>query len=135
LVVRYNALSDRLKSFYLSHLKFDITNHVQYVDLSGTSIAGTRGCSQVFGASEKWKGSEGTIPSIGKNAKRILVSGTHADDIGYQCGGWTIAWHGDSGKITLGKMELCFAQTNICSYKFFRTSYILYFVLSSNCLT
>ena len=72
---------------------------------------------------------------LSKNAKRILVSGTLADDIGYQCGGWTIAWHGDSGKITLGKMELCFAQTNICSYKFFRTSYILYFVQSSNCLT
>ncbi|KAF8719602.1 hypothetical protein HU200_024343 [Digitaria exilis] len=39
---------------------------------------------------------------LAKNAKRILVAGTHADDIGYQCGGWTIAWHGDSGKITLG---------------------------------
>uniref|UniRef100_A0A0A9DPM0 Glycoside hydrolase family 3 C-terminal domain-containing protein n=1 Tax=Arundo donax TaxID=35708 RepID=A0A0A9DPM0_ARUDO len=37
-----------------------------------------------------------------KNVKRILVAGTHADDIGYQCGGWTIAWHGNSGKITLG---------------------------------
>ncbi|PVH62286.1 hypothetical protein PAHAL_3G257700 [Panicum hallii] len=39
---------------------------------------------------------------LAKTAKRILVAGTHADDIGYQCGGWTIAWHGDSGKITLG---------------------------------
>ncbi|XP_021303519.1 uncharacterized protein LOC110430318 isoform X2 [Sorghum bicolor] len=37
---------------------------------------------------------------LAKDAKRILVAGTHADDIGYQCGGWTIAWHGDSGKIT-----------------------------------
>jgi beta-glucosidase len=37
-----------------------------------------------------------------KNAKRILVAGTHADNIGYQCGGWTIAWSGGSGKITLG---------------------------------
>ncbi|KAF3334110.1 lysosomal beta glucosidase-like protein [Carex littledalei] len=37
-----------------------------------------------------------------KNAKRILVAGTHADDIGYQCGGWTITWHGDSGRITTG---------------------------------
>jgi hypothetical protein len=47
---------------------------------------------------------------LAKTAKRILVAGTHADDI---------AWHGDSGKITLGKMELCFSQTNICIYKFF----------------
>lgn len=50
---------------------------------------------------------------LAKDAKRILVAGTHADDIGYQCGGWTIAWHGDSGKITLGKKKLCFAERNI----------------------
>jgi beta-glucosidase len=47
---------------------------------------------------------------LAKDAKRILVAGTHADDIGYQCGGWTIAWHGDSGKITLGKKKLYFAK-------------------------
>ncbi|CAN6333461.1 unnamed protein product [Urochloa humidicola] len=39
---------------------------------------------------------------LDKNAKRILVTGTHADDIGFQCGGWTIAWSGNSGKITPG---------------------------------
>ncbi|KAL5662212.1 hypothetical protein ACJX0J_029337, partial [Zea mays] len=38
---------------------------------------------------------------LARDAKRILVAGTHADDIGYQCGGWTIAWPGDSGKVTL----------------------------------
>ncbi|XP_020100391.1 uncharacterized protein LOC109718537 isoform X1 [Ananas comosus] len=37
-----------------------------------------------------------------KNAKRILVAGRHADDIGYQCGGWTITWYGTSGRITIG---------------------------------
>ncbi|CAL4907494.1 unnamed protein product [Urochloa decumbens] len=44
---------------------------------------------------------ESLLP-LDKNAKRILVTGTHADDIGYQCGGWTIAWGGNSGKITPG---------------------------------
>ncbi|KAJ4826204.1 hypothetical protein Tsubulata_005758 [Turnera subulata] len=39
---------------------------------------------------------------LDKNARRILVVGTHADDLGYQCGGWTIAWHGISGRITIG---------------------------------
>ncbi|EEC79317.1 hypothetical protein OsI_20160 [Oryza sativa Indica Group] len=39
---------------------------------------------------------------LAKNVKRILVAGTHADNIGYQCGGWTIAWNGDSGRITIG---------------------------------
>ncbi|AQK86203.1 Glycosyl hydrolase family protein [Zea mays] len=56
---------------------------------------------------------------LAKDAKRILVAGTHADDIGYQCGGWTIAWHGDSGKITLGTsileaiQELVGVQTEV----------------------
>ncbi|EEE63918.1 uncharacterized protein [Oryza sativa Japonica Group] len=39
---------------------------------------------------------------LAKNVKRILVAGTHSDNIGYQCGGWTIAWNGDSGRITIG---------------------------------
>ncbi|PKI76573.1 hypothetical protein CRG98_003032 [Punica granatum] len=32
-----------------------------------------------------------------KKAAKILVAGTHADNLGYQCGGWTIAWQGLSG--------------------------------------
>ncbi|RAL43302.1 hypothetical protein DM860_012443 [Cuscuta australis] len=39
---------------------------------------------------------------LDKNAKKILVAGTHADDLGYQCGGWTSSWTGSSGKITIG---------------------------------
>ncbi|XP_020683228.1 uncharacterized protein LOC110100144 [Dendrobium catenatum] len=39
---------------------------------------------------------------LDKNARRILVSGQHADDIGYQCGGWTITWYGGSGRTTAG---------------------------------
>lgn len=29
-----------------------------------------------------------------KKAPKILVAGTHADNLGYQCGGWTIEWQG-----------------------------------------
>ncbi|XVF64730.1 hypothetical protein PTKIN_Ptkin09bG0190700 [Pterospermum kingtungense] len=32
-----------------------------------------------------------------KNANKILVAGTHAHNLGYQCGGWTIQWQGVSG--------------------------------------
>lgn len=39
---------------------------------------------------------------LDKNAKKILVAGTHADDLGCQCGGWTITWDGVSGRITIG---------------------------------
>ncbi|EMS45826.1 Periplasmic beta-glucosidase [Triticum urartu] len=54
-----------------------------------------------------------TFLPLAKNAKRILVAGTHADNIGYQCGGWTIAWHGDSGKITLGTSILEAIQESV----------------------
>eukprot|EP00271_Cylindrocystis_brebissonii_P012854 TRINITY_DN32369_c0_g1_i1.p1 TRINITY_DN32369_c0_g1~~TRINITY_DN32369_c0_g1_i1.p1 ORF type:complete len:702 (+),score=85.86 TRINITY_DN32369_c0_g1_i1:288-2393(+) len=37
-----------------------------------------------------------------KASTRVLVAGSHADDIGFQCGGWTIEWQGDSGNITTG---------------------------------
>ncbi|XP_051113407.1 uncharacterized protein LOC127239350 [Andrographis paniculata] len=39
---------------------------------------------------------------LDKKTKRILVTGTHADNLGYQCGGWTITWDGASGRITEG---------------------------------
>ncbi|KAI3678198.1 hypothetical protein L6452_37483 [Arctium lappa] len=39
---------------------------------------------------------------LDKYAKKILVAGTHADDLGYQCGGWTATWEGKSGRITTG---------------------------------
>lgn len=37
-----------------------------------------------------------------KKTSKILVTGTHADNIGYQCGGWTVEWQGVSGNITAG---------------------------------
>lgn len=32
-----------------------------------------------------------------KKAPKILVAGSHADNLGFQCGGWTIEWQGASG--------------------------------------
>lgn len=42
-----------------------------------------------------------TLP-ISKSVKNILVAGKGADDLGMQCGGWTISWQGKSGKVTSG---------------------------------
>ncbi|KDP39683.1 hypothetical protein JCGZ_02703 [Jatropha curcas] len=36
------------------------------------------------------------LPLPNKTSK-ILVAGSHADNLGYQCGGWTIEWQGLSG--------------------------------------
>lgn len=34
---------------------------------------------------------------LAKKASKILVAGTHAFNLGYQCGGWTIEWKGFKG--------------------------------------
>lgn len=47
------------------------------------------------------KNEKKTLPAS-KQAKRIHVAGKSADDIGNQCGGWTITWQGKSGETTTG---------------------------------
>jgi len=42
-----------------------------------------------------------TLP-LAKDIPMLLVAGQWADDIGLQCGGWTIDWLGSSGTITPG---------------------------------
>ncbi|KAI5079698.1 hypothetical protein GOP47_0005177 [Adiantum capillus-veneris] len=39
---------------------------------------------------------------LNKYVPKILVAGKHANDIGLQCGGWTITWQGSSGNVTVG---------------------------------
>ena len=39
---------------------------------------------------------------LAKTAVRIHVAGRNADDIGNQCGGWTVEWQGKSGAVTTG---------------------------------
>jgi beta-glucosidase len=39
---------------------------------------------------------------IARRAARILVAGKNADDMGAQCGGWTVAWQGQRGQVTAG---------------------------------
>lgn len=45
---------------------------------------------------------DGDALPLAKDARRIHVAGKTADDIGNQCGGWTIQWQGESGDITEG---------------------------------
>ena len=47
------------------------------------------------------KKKDGILP-ISKSIGRIHLAGRHADNMGFQCGGWTITWQGSSGDITPG---------------------------------
>ena len=64
---------------------------------------------------------ENKLLPIGKSGKKITFVGEHADNIGYQCGGWTITWQGGSGDITPGTSILdafkaTVRETNDISY-------------------
>jgi beta-glucosidase len=45
---------------------------------------------------------EGHMLPLSKESFRIHVAGKTADDIGNQCGGWTIRWQGQGGAVTTG---------------------------------
>jgi beta-glucosidase len=45
---------------------------------------------------------ERRVLPLSRNLKQVRVVGKAADDLGMQCGGWTISWQGDTGKITPG---------------------------------
>ncbi|BAT84947.1 hypothetical protein VIGAN_04243300 [Vigna angularis var. angularis] len=47
-----------------------------------------------------------------KKAPKILVAGSHADNLGYQCGGWTIEWQGFSGNNLLKGTTILTALKN-----------------------
>jgi beta-glucosidase len=55
-----------------------------------------------------------TLP-LSKTLTRIHVGGKSADDIGNQCGGWTIEWQGQSGNVTTGGTTILKAIQNVVS--------------------
>jgi beta-glucosidase len=52
---------------------------------------------------------------LSKKAARIHVAGKSADDIGIQCGGWTISWQGRAGAVTSGGTTILAAIRNTVS--------------------
>jgi beta-glucosidase len=58
---------------------------------------------------------QNNILPLKKNVSRIHVAGKNADNIGNQCGGWTISWQGMSGAITSGTTILQSIQQSVSS--------------------
>jgi len=55
---------------------------------------------------------ERKVLPLSKRAARIHVAGKSADDIGIQCGGWTISWQGAAGETTPGGTTILAAIRN-----------------------
>jgi len=52
---------------------------------------------------------------LSKQIKHLTVVGKAADDLGIQCGGWTISWQGSSGAVTHGGTTLLAAIKKVVS--------------------
>jgi beta-glucosidase len=60
------------------------------------------------------KNNSGALP-LAKNLKHLVVVGKGADDLGIQCGGWTISWQGGTGNVTHGGTTILTAIRNTVS--------------------
>lgn len=58
---------------------------------------------------------EGQVLPLAKSLPKILVAGAWADDIGLQCGGWTIEWLGAAGRTTPGTSILEAIEATVSS--------------------
>lgn len=67
------------------------------------------------------KTAEDRLLPLPKKVPKILVAGSHADNLGFQCGGWTINWQGFNGNnATSGRQyfdSFC-SQESCNSYSF-----------------
>ncbi len=45
---------------------------------------------------------DGVLPLSKTSTYKIVVGGSHVNNLGYQAGGWTISWQGGSGATTVG---------------------------------
>jgi beta-glucosidase len=52
---------------------------------------------------------------LSRQIGHLAVAGVAADDLGLQCGGWTIDWQGRPGKVTTGGTTLLAAIKNVVS--------------------
>ncbi|KAF8043620.1 hypothetical protein BT93_A1827 [Corymbia citriodora subsp. variegata] len=60
------------------------------------------------------EGADKPLLPLPKKAPKILVAGSHADNLGYQCGGWTIEWQGLSGNnLTIGTTILSAVKNTV----------------------
>jgi len=55
---------------------------------------------------------ENTLP-LSKDLSTVVVAGRGADNVGMQCGGWTISWQGGMGDITSGTTILDGVQASV----------------------
>lgn len=77
-----------------------------YADRSNIALIGSEKHREIAGEAVRKSlvllKNENSVLPLSKDIKKLVVAGNKADDIGSQCGGWTITWQGQTGGITEG---------------------------------
>ncbi|KAL0418393.1 UNVERIFIED_CONTAM: Lysosomal beta glucosidase [Sesamum radiatum] len=71
---------------------------VQAGVLAGLDMGIGKGSSEeILVLLKNGKSANQPLVPLSKKVGKVLVAGTHADNLGYQCGGWTVEWQGVQG--------------------------------------
>lgn len=71
------------------------------------------------------KNANQTLLPLQKKVRKVLVAGTHADNLGYQCGGWTVEWQGVQGNDLIVGMSFMVPME---SEQIFNEGFVFFFI-------
>ncbi len=103
--VSEERIDDAVRRILTVKFETDVFEH-PYTDRKYTAEVGSKAHREVARQCVResvvlLKNENNTLP-LSKSIKHLLVAGKSADDLGNQCGGWTISWQGKSGDVTPG---------------------------------
>ncbi|MBK8947041.1 MAG: glycoside hydrolase family 3 C-terminal domain-containing protein [Ignavibacteriae bacterium] len=103
--VPLSRIDDAVNRILKAKFNFDLFNKVKvknnFADQVGSKENREVGRKAVQQSLVLLKNENNILP-ISKDLKNILVTGRGADNVGMQCGGWTISWQGNHGEIIKG---------------------------------
>ena len=103
--VPQSRIDDAVRRILLVKAKMKLADH-PFTDPALTAAVGSAEHRQVARECVRkslvlLKNEKHALP-LSKQLKRLVVAGRGRDDLGIQCGGWTIAWQGKTGEVTRG---------------------------------
>src|SRR5262245_29635380 len=98
-------VDDAVTRILTAKFALDLFNH-PYADRSYTAQVGSAAHRQVARQAVRESlvllKNNGVLPLSKTGSYKIVVGGSHANNLGYQMGGWSISWQGGSGATTMG---------------------------------
>ncbi|KAK6139780.1 hypothetical protein DH2020_026456 [Rehmannia glutinosa] len=88
--------------FTMGLFEHPLADYSMIKHLGRTRRTGKRSSTKVPCVAKNGESADKPLLPLPKKASKILVAGTHANNIGNQCGGYTVQWQGQPGNVTIG---------------------------------